>query len=110
MNSCPKLPNGISEPRGPGVELMKLDIGPEGSRTAPFSASRFSVEPGSATRLDRHEARECWMIVSGEGTLFYEGRSVRVQEHDVLYFEPNVAHQAHNDGTVPLVIFSLWWG
>ena len=110
MSSCPKLPSGSPESRGPGVELVKLDIGPEASRTAPFAAARFSVEPGSATRLDRHEVRECWMILSGEGMLVYDDRIVRIQERDVLYFEPNAAHQAHNDGTVPLVIFSLWWG
>jgi mannose-6-phosphate isomerase-like protein (cupin superfamily) len=107
--TSPHLPLLPPRSSAQGVEVMELDFDASPAKRRPFSASRFTLEPGSRSRLDRHAAHECWMIAAGSGTLVFEERSVPIRSGEVCYFPPFASHQAYNDGSGRLEIFSVWW-
>jgi mannose-6-phosphate isomerase-like protein (cupin superfamily) len=92
-----------------GVEVVELDLDAAPAKSRPFCASRFTLEAGARSHLDRHAAHECWMIAAGSGTLLFEDRSVPVRGGEVCYFPPFASHQVRNDGPGRLEIFSVWW-
>jgi mannose-6-phosphate isomerase-like protein (cupin superfamily) len=87
------------------VETAGLRGGP-----APVRMSRFELAPGASSPVDSHEERELWMIAQGTGLLTYrEQTEVRVNAGEVVEFESKSSHTLMNTGTLPLVVFSVWW-
>ncbi|GAA4782240.1 cupin domain-containing protein [Lysobacter hankyongensis] len=74
-----------------------------------FSGSRFSVEPGARTPVDRHAVAEIWMVAEGAGELDYDGRVVALAAGQVVHFAPFESHSLHNTGATPMMVFSIWW-
>ena len=93
----------------PGMRIDELDLNLAGSPLAPFKAARFVVEPGHASPVDSHAVHEIWSVLAGEGELVYDQRPLRLRTGTVWYLEPHKTHQVTNDGTEPLVIWSMWW-
>jgi quercetin dioxygenase-like cupin family protein len=104
----PNLSLMASEEVGTGVwaNQIKLDLA---NTLAPFSASRFTVQPGCSTSVDSHAVHEIWIVSAGEGQLTYDDQRSRIGCSDVLYFEPPKPHLVKNDGVETMVIFSIWW-
>jgi mannose-6-phosphate isomerase-like protein (cupin superfamily) len=96
------------EPESPaaGMHLTELELL---RSSAPFKASRFTVEPGCSSPVDSHGVREIWLVARGAGEVVYDGRAVRAKADDVFYFEPFKTHQLRNDGDEKMVVFSVWW-
>ena len=107
---APRLPFLAPQSSRPGVALFEADFASRGEGIIPFKGGRFTVEPGSTSRPDTHQVRECWMVAAGEGLLTYDGGQFRIRAGDYLYFEPMKTHQVHNDGRDTLVIHTVWWG
>jgi mannose-6-phosphate isomerase-like protein (cupin superfamily) len=80
------------------------------SSVAPFSFAVFTVEPGCASPADTHAVREIWLVVSGTGELTVDGTASRVSAGDAVYLESMRTHQVRNDGDLPLLVHSMWWG
>jgi mannose-6-phosphate isomerase-like protein (cupin superfamily) len=89
--------------------MRQADFASRGDGQTPFKGGRFKLVPGSTSKLDIHDDRECWMVVSGNGMLSYNGQQLRVEGGDFLYFEPNKSHQIHNDQDEDLLINTIWW-
>ena len=106
----PRIPILEPGPNLPGVAFREADFSTRGEGVTPFKGGRFSLEPGSTSRVDVHDVRECWMIVHGSGLLTYDGRDFRVETGDFCYFEPRKSHQITNDGDEQLMIYNVWWG
>lgn len=106
---APKLAFLTPEKDGQGMTIHEVNLSPLGASLAPFKASRFTVEPNSTSAVDSHAVHEIWIIVEGEGDLFYDNRRVRLCPRDIVYFEPHKSHQVRNDGPCLFVAFSVWW-
>lgn len=105
----PKVKPLPAESHVPGVVLRQADFAGLGAGVTPFRGGLFTVAPQCTSRPDKHAVRECWMIANGGGVLEYQGSTLRVEQGDVLLFEPHHQHQIHNDGVQPLVISTVWW-
>ncbi len=105
----PRLPFLEPPPNLPGIVMRRADFDSRGEGLTPFKGGIFTVAPGATSRLDVHDVRECWMVVSGEGTLRYDGRELRVTAGDYCYFEPQKTHQMFNDSGQDVVIYTVWW-
>lgn len=106
--TSPKLTFAESELIAKGVEVKPLDFEALNAQT-PFKSTVFMIMPGCITPLDKHKVEECWIILSGEGILEYEGQSLTVREQDVFYFASFKEHQVRNESDKPLVISSIYW-
>jgi quercetin dioxygenase-like cupin family protein len=107
--ALPNLSLLASEEVGIGVWANQIELDPADIPLAPFSASRFTVQPGCSTPVDSHAVREIWIVSAGEGLLTYDDQQSRIGSSDVLYFEPPKKHVVKNDGVETMVIFSIWW-
>ena len=112
MNSSTPVPNPrltllAPSSSGPGLAFEAIDF--QGANEQQLRGGVFSVDVGAVSNLDQHKQRECWMIVSGEGELCYDGTSQKVRAGDFLLFESFKPHQIQNIGQVSLVIYSIWW-
>lgn len=105
----PKLPLREVEDAAAGLQIFEVILDSSGTSVAPFKAACFTVEPGYTTPVDSHSMREIWLVTGGSGELIYDGKIVPIRKSDIVYFEPPKSHQVRNDGTVSLVIFSVWW-
>jgi mannose-6-phosphate isomerase-like protein (cupin superfamily) len=100
----------------PHIELSESAERPYGAirfllagTAPPFRSSQFVVEPGRATSVDRHAVEEMWIVLSGTGTLLFEGTACPISPGDIIHFDSFQTHQVLNDGEGELVIISLWW-
>ena len=76
----------------------------------PFKGSKFIVYPNQSSPVDIHDVKECWFIASGTGILTYRETSGKsVKAGDVLLFDSQESHKIFNNGTIDLVVFSVWW-
>jgi mannose-6-phosphate isomerase-like protein (cupin superfamily) len=107
-HSSPVLPFAAAENREYGF-IHLFDPVDELPRSLPFRYSKFTVAPGKTSRPDQHEVLETWVILSGEGRLFYDGRTLLVKVGDVVRFESQHVHRITNDGGADLTVFSFWW-
>lgn len=98
-----------AEETEPGINVRGIELGRVVGPAAPFNAAQFTVEPGCASAADSHAVHELWIILEGAGELTYDGRRLRVQPSDVLYFEPPKTHWVVNDGPVRMAVMSIWW-
>ena len=105
----PKLSFHDVEDTGEGMKVFEFKLNPSGTTLAPFKGSRFTVEPNCSTPVDSHAVHEMWMVAEGEGELIYDNQKFRISTSDVIYLEPPKQHLVKNDGTKPMVIFSIWW-
>jgi quercetin dioxygenase-like cupin family protein len=79
-------------------------------RRAPFGISRFSVDPGASSPLDRHDDSEIWLLAAGTGILGYgDHETYEVKAGDILQLAPNTSHLLTNTGSQPILVFSIWW-
>jgi quercetin dioxygenase-like cupin family protein len=106
--SAPRLSYYPTEAWGEGVLLALLNLGQD-EKTFPFRASRFVLEPGSASPVDEHSVAEIWMTASGSGHLLYNDSRYEMSAGDVFYMEPGAKHQAINTSAESMEIFSIWW-
>jgi quercetin dioxygenase-like cupin family protein len=109
MKLLPKLSFLDVEDTGEGMQVFEVKLDPEGTPLAPFKASRFTVEPNCSSPVDSHAVHEIWMVAEGEGELIYDNERISISASDIIYLEPPKKHLVRNDGTKPLVIFSIWW-
>ena len=105
----PKVNYGPLEEVAMGMFYQELALSPTETRSAPFKASRFTIDPGCESPLDAHAVREVWIIASGSGELVYDQQSSHVETGQVCYFEPHKGHLLRNNGKEKVTIFSLWW-
>jgi mannose-6-phosphate isomerase-like protein (cupin superfamily) len=98
-----------AESAGMCLERVARRSLPGGS--APFSLSRFQLQPGARSPLDRHAETELWLIATGRGTLSaHDGAYEReVAPGEIVAFSPEVSHTLHNTGSEPLLVFAVWW-
>ncbi len=92
-----------------GIRVFEITKEAAERMPAPFKVARFTVAPNCASPVDTHAVHEIWMIAQGTGELVYDDQKVRISAPDMLYFEPPKTHLVRNDGTEPLVVFSVWW-
>jgi|tagenome__1003787_1003787.scaffolds.fasta_scaffold20983622_3 mannose-6-phosphate isomerase-like protein (cupin superfamily) len=107
-SSSPFLPFGSTEERPYGT-IRLFDSAAEITARLPFQYSRFIVSAGSASRLDQHKVQEAWVVLSGKGSLLFDGNRFNLKAGDVVHFESMLTHQVENDGTEDMEIFSFWW-
>lgn len=93
----------------PGATYGEFDTARLGGRARPFRAARMIIAPGGSTPLDVHDVRECWYVAAGGGRLELDGRPRRLAVGELLYFDSGQAHRVVNDGSVELVVLSVWW-
>lgn len=105
----PQLNYREGEDTAEGIRVFEITTEAAEKMRAPFKVARFTVAPNCASTIDSHAVHEIWMIAQGTGELVYDGESVRISAPDLLYFEPPKTHLVRNDGTEPLVVFSVWW-
>ena len=106
----PRLTLLEAGPNVPGVEMRQADFASRGDGATPFKGGHFKIQPGSTSRLDIHDVRECWMVVHGQGALAYDDQKFQVKAGDFCYFEPQKSHRIHNNGDEELLIYTVWWG
>jgi mannose-6-phosphate isomerase-like protein (cupin superfamily) len=105
-DETPLLPFSSSEVRAYGAIQM---FGSDVPSNLPFRYSRFTVEPGRATTVDKHTVLEVWVVLAGTGRLCYDGIEFAVKAGDAVRFDSSRTHQIVNDGAKELSIFSFWW-
>jgi len=88
------------------VEEVELDVL---NHKPPFLMSKFEVEVGGQTPPECHPEREIWLIASGEGELYFKGKTHKLKTGDCVTFEPPHKHSIKNLLSTPLRIFSIWW-
>ncbi len=93
----------------PGTVFTLVNFEKNALSVAPFKGGKFVVEPGVRSKLDIHDVRECWIMASGEGVLYYDGKPFEVTAGDFLFFESQHSHQIENKGDEDIVIYSVWW-
>ena len=89
-----------------GMKLQELDAYRHGF---PFKSSRFTIEPGGISPLDKHSVAEMWIVIEGIGELAYNDKSYEVKAGDAVYFEPFQTHLIRNHSPQPLKVLSFWW-
>jgi mannose-6-phosphate isomerase-like protein (cupin superfamily) len=107
--TLPLLSYRPGEDTAEGIRVFEIMPDAAERMKAPFKVARFTVAPNCASPLDSHAVHEIWMISQGTGELIYDDQKVRISAPDLMYFEPPKAHLVRNDGTEPLVVFSIWW-
>jgi len=73
----------------------------------PFDVEILRIPAGKAPYpYHSHSAQwEFYHVISGSGTVRYEGGTTPIVEGDACIFEPGQAHQFFNDGTEDLVLY-----
>jgi len=105
-----RLTKQLAELTAAGDELHIIDLQSAGStEVAPVKASWWTVNPGSATEVDRHDAHEIWIISTGGGAFTCGTGTVQVGAGDLLRIPPRSPHRIVNDRTELLTVYSLWW-
>ncbi|MEV0562769.1 SidA/IucD/PvdA family monooxygenase [Dactylosporangium sp. NPDC050588] len=105
------LAKELTERTDEGDELHLIDLtSATDLPTAPFQASWWTVSPGSATQVDRHDAHEIWLVSAGVGRFTCGDETAEVRGGDVLRIPPDTAHRIENHGTEVLSVYSVWWG
>jgi mannose-6-phosphate isomerase-like protein (cupin superfamily) len=75
---------------------------------APFELARWTVEPGTASDSDSHDAREVWLVIAGQGRVTWAGDEKRLRAGEAIAFDSRVPHRIVNDGEYPLRVFSVY--
>jgi mannose-6-phosphate isomerase-like protein (cupin superfamily) len=107
--TSPQVEYRPGEDTAEGIRVFEISAAAAERMSAPFKVARFTVAPNCTSPVDSHAVHEIWMIAEGTGELIYDGQNVRINASDMLYFEPPKPHEVRNDGTEPLVVFSVWW-
>lgn len=99
----------LSEPENlaPGVKVFPFVF--EKHINTPFKITFFEVLPGHQTSVDAHQVEECWLVLKGIGTLFYEEKMMTIVPYDLFYFAAFKKHQVQNVADECLVICSIYW-
>lgn len=106
MNNLPKLSWLQAESNQKGTYFCKLEL----LKGTPFNIARFVVEPKMVSKLDQHEVKEIWCVVSGEGILDHNGTDYFIKTGDYYFMNSNETHQVQNSSeSNELVIYSIWW-
>ncbi len=92
------------------ILLTKFKMPSSPEAVPPFNTARFSIVCDGKTSLDQHSEKEMWFIIRGSGILNYKGESTEIAAGDAVYFESNAPHQLSNNGSIPIEVFSIWWG
>jgi len=106
------------------VQLGKIDAGPvnhasgimrkvllgNGDLPASVRLSHALFQPGESVEMHKHDDLfEVFYLLSGQGMLSVEGRSVAISAGSCFVIEPNEAHALCNDGDadMALIYFGL---
>jgi len=101
------------------VQLAEIDAGPvnhasgmmrkvllgEGDLPASVRLSYALFQPGQAVEPHRHEdVYEVFYLLSGQGRLSVERRSMAIAAGSCFVIEPNETHALSNDGDVDMAV------
>ncbi len=75
----------------------------------PFRADYGTIKPKQMTTKHRHDEREVFFIISGNGLVESEGVIVGVESGDVIHFNPFESHTLTNTGTRDLSFLTMYW-
>ncbi|HEV2783897.1 MAG TPA: cupin domain-containing protein [Actinophytocola sp.] len=91
-------------------------LGPEGGTLreyplpgVPFKASYWSVPPGGRSPEESHAVHEIWFVAGGQARLNLGSGAMDIRGGQAVYIVPHTSHEAINDGTTDLTVFSVWW-
>lgn len=75
----------------------------------PFGSSICRVKTNKQSQLHRHNEKECFYIVAGQGYIKCNNQTISIKKDDLLIFDQFDLHSIHNESEVPLEFISLWW-
>lgn len=107
MNSI-LLRKSASENLAYGVKLQHIEF-LKSKINSPFAMTSFIVLPQFSTNNDKHEEKECWIVIDGEGILFSGNSSYLIKQGDICYFCPYQEHYIKNNSDRPIEIISIFW-
>jgi mannose-6-phosphate isomerase-like protein (cupin superfamily) len=104
------LTKELAELTEAGDELYIIDLQAAGEApAAPFRASWWTVNPGSATEAERHDEHEIWIISTGTGSFTCGDTTMQVSSGDIVRIMPNTLHRIENNQSELLTVYSFWW-
>ena len=72
-----------------------------------FAMRRFEIQPGGSIGIHHHPQEHEIYFLDGEGEVFNDKETVKVQKDDVIYVPPNEPHGYKNTGNTPLVFICV---
>ncbi len=97
----------VSRETGSVFEFTKFA---DSANQIPFNIGLLTISPQGESILDKHEAREIWIVIAGSGKLIRSDGEFEIVEKNIIYFEANISHKVKNlSETVSLVLYSIWW-
>ena len=72
-----------------------------------FAMRRFEILPGGSIGMHHHPQEHEIYFLEGEGEVFNENETVKVEAGDVLYVPPEEPHGYKNTGDRPLVFICV---
>jgi methionyl-tRNA synthetase len=79
------------------------------SEKIPFGSAICKVNPKQKSQLHRHSEKECFYILSGEGSIKCNDQTFLIHKDDLLIFDQFDMHSIHNESDQPLEFISIWW-
>lgn len=86
--------------------LLSADRTPSSGLTV--GVAELDADPAAAPILHRHAQPEVYHILSGEGTVFIDGRAYAVRAGSTVYIPGDAEHAAINTGAEPLRLFYVF--
>jgi mannose-6-phosphate isomerase-like protein (cupin superfamily) len=71
-----------------------------------ITTTLVEMAPGGIQTPHHHKTEQCYMILSGKGTMEIDGDRARVQKGDTVFIPSNSVHSLINDGTDTLKYIS----
>lgn len=88
-----------------GIKRREL-IGKQGEECC-FDLRYFEIEPGGYSSLEQHQHSHVIIGTRGQGDVLLAEKSYHLSEDDVIYIQPNTAHQLHNAGDQPFGFYCI---
>lgn len=88
-----------------GIKRREL-IGKQGEECR-FDLRYFEIEPGGYSSLEQHQHSHVIIGTRGQGDVLLANKNYRLSEDDVIYIQPNTAHQLRNLGDQPFGFYCI---
>ncbi|MBD0476732.1 MULTISPECIES: class I tRNA ligase family protein [Acinetobacter calcoaceticus/baumannii complex] len=79
------------------------------SEKIPFGSAICKVNPKQNSQLHRHNEKECFYIISGQGLIKCNDELSPINKDDLLIFDQFDLHSIYNESDEPLEFISIWW-
>ncbi len=91
-------------------DIKMVDLLPRNQADdTPFNVCYMLVAPNQKTKEHRHDERESFLILSGEGNIDSESNLQKVKAGDLIHFDPFESHSLVNTGVETLSFLTIYW-